>query len=243
MLAKVVLVQTLLTTMILISSGLGGVGALSSPTQGAEYSGTTAISPNPPIAGEPETFTNTFRNVGSVVLQVTNFEIQTDWGSSFYASDVPQIVNPGSSYAFATMRVPIPSSATGPHTFSMWVWLEVPTGPGTWSAPAEYTFWGFSVNVVSAQQSATQTVYITGPTTIATTLPTQEFTCDQVNCYIVVQGVTQATLTSWEASLNQQSQSRFDWGAMLLPIAIILLIVLIGLVAWLVYLQKRRVQK
>ncbi len=211
---------------------------LSSPLQGPEYSGYVSYLPNPPVAGQPEQWIITFRNVGSIALTVTNFEIQTDWVNSYYATDVPQIVNPGSNYQFAPIQMPIPTTATGPHSFEMWVWVEVPTSSGSWSTESREPFVSMTLNIQAALSTTTSSeIYITGPTTV--TFPTQEFTCDAVNCYIVVQGVTQATFTSWEASMNQGTGAGINWGSLFLPLAIVLFLVLIAIVGWLIHLQKR----
>jgi len=122
----------------------------STPTQIAELSGNLAYMPNPPVAGQTEKFVATFRNVGSVAVQVMNLDLVTDWGSTYYFPGVPHIVNPGSNYQFAAIQVPMPVSATGPHTFSQSVWIETSSSSGTWSSASEYHLGSVVIDIANA---------------------------------------------------------------------------------------------
>src|SRR5208283_4545799 len=113
-----------------------------------------------------------------------SLSLVTDWGSTYYFTGMPQIVNPGSDYQFVPIQVSIPSSAIGPHTFSQSVWIEIPTSSGGWSPDSEYNFGSMTLNISNAA-TTTSVIQFTGGG-YSTTLPAQQFTCDQVNCYIVV---------------------------------------------------------
>jgi len=203
-------------------------GAVVSQPMQAMYSGVITFFPNPPIAGQTESISIEVRNVGSVVFKVTSLELRTDWAVAYYATDVPQVIDAGASYKFAPLSVPIPSSAVGSHTFSTRFWVQVPTSSGSWSQDYVEKLGDVTLNIESG-------LAITGTTTIV--MPTQEYTCDQVNCYIVMQGTTIATFTGLQQKLTQQTSPNIEWRDLL---TIGLVVIVIALIALLSIQRKSR---
>jgi hypothetical protein len=197
------------------------------------YSGVISWYPNPIYSGQTEQFWIEIRNAGSVILKVTNVQFKTDWAVAYYATDVPQIIDIGSSYKFGPLSVPIPLSTTGPHTFNVDFWVESPNSSGGWSQETEQHL---GTNTIDINQGP----LITGNTTIV--MPTQTFTCDANNCYLISEGRTLLTLTqagtlalqSKEREMNESSYQTFlVWIAALASI-----IAVVGVIAVLILYRR-----
>ena len=203
-------------------------GVWSQPMQGAMYQGVFSYYPHPMVAGTTESIGIEIRNVGSIVFRVTSVELKTDWAIAYYATDVPQVIDTGRSYKFA-FSIPIPSSAVGSHTFETTFWAEVPTSSGSWGPELPQKL---SPDLTVKIETGP---LITGPTTIV--MGTDVYTCDQVNCYIVRNGITAATFTGW-ATFGRPTQQPFDWAAFLLPIVAVLSFIIVVLLV--IQLRTRR---
>jgi hypothetical protein len=180
------------------------------------YSAQLTWFPNPITAGQTEDFGVIIKDQGSAPFRVTHVQFSTDWGATYddsTSSDVPQIVQPGSSYTFH-FSVPIPAStAVGSHVFQTMFWGDLPTSQGLWSNDIQVTLGQMNLQIQEQQTTP-------GGFTSVITMPTQYLTCDQSNCYIVMNSSTIGTITNSVPYPNPSS----PWGLLEAILAIIVIV-------------------
>jgi hypothetical protein len=137
-----------------------------------------------------------FTNTGNYPLEIVSATAQPDYGLPLNPNEpLPLAIDPGAE-ATITYSLTIPSSTTiGQHQVSLQI-QDVGLTTQGWSSKvvSASASIGFTLSETQSVTSYQTTCDTQGNCGIVVNMPTQELTCDQNNCYIVMEGTTLGTM-------------------------------------------------
>jgi len=160
------------------------------------FSGSLSVKPQIVTPGSQAVIAASFTNTGNYPLEIVSATAQPDYGSPLNPNEpLPLAIDPGAE-ATLTYSLTIPSSITiGQHQVSLQI-QDVGLTTEGWSSKvvSDSASIGFTVSETQSVTTYQTTCDPQGNCGIVVNMPTQELTCDQNNCYIVMEGTTLGTM-------------------------------------------------